>query len=381
MTADVTTLPPGAAPGPELARNPGRRRRVKELSLVLLLALLIIFAWIVLWYLLFRQPINPLPPVPVSQIPTYSTSVYGATNPLGVAVDPSGDRIYVTQGAALSEGVIFDDGGRKIGTFAAPTSVGGGHQPAYLAVNPVTHELYVSDHLAGTVYIYDRDGTYLRELTLAAPRPGWQPMGLTFDPAGNLYVTDFSRSSVVEIDKAGNVVRTLGQGENLNFPNGVAIDKDGNVYVTDSSNGRLMMFGTGGAVVARVGRGVGEGALGLPRGLTIDGNGRVFIADTTAQSVFVYGVPAAAAPVPAPGGKHLVLWYVGRLPVWGINPHAEQVDGGTAAGQRKFVFLGSFGEGGLSDGQFQFPNGVAVDARGRVYVADTFNDRIQVWSY
>ncbi len=30
---------------------------------------------------------------------------------------------------------------------------------------------------------------------------------------------------------------------------------------------------------------------------------------------------------------------------------------------------------------FQYPNSVAVDARGRVYVADTFNDRVQIWSY
>jgi sugar lactone lactonase YvrE len=35
----------------------------------------------------------------------------------------------------------------------------------------------------------------------------------------------------------------------------------------------------------------------------------------------------------------------------------------------------------VQDGQFEFPNGVAVDTRGRVYVADTVNDRVQVWSY
>jgi sugar lactone lactonase YvrE len=30
---------------------------------------------------------------------------------------------------------------------------------------------------------------------------------------------------------------------------------------------------------------------------------------------------------------------------------------------------------------FEYPNSVAIDARGRVYVADTFNDRVQIWSY
>lgn len=381
MTVDVTTMPPATAPETERRQDPGRRhRRIKELELGLLLALLIVFAWIVLWYLLFRQPINPIPPIPVSQIPTYSTSVYGVTRPIGVAVDPSGERIYVTQGAATSEGVIFDGGGNAIGKFAAPADLGGGHQPAYAAVDPVSHELYISDRLAGTIFIYDRDGQYLRELSLAQPRPGWQPMGMTFDPAGNLYVTDLSGPVILKIDQAGRVVRTLGAGENLSYPNGVAIDRAGNVFVTDSNNGRLLMYDVDGKVVARVGKGVGEGALGLPRGLTIDSAGRVFIADTTAQSVFIYGIPVVARPAITPTAGHLVLWYVGRLPIWGISPHGDAARPNPTV-LAKFQFLGSFGEAGISDGQFQFLNGVAVDARGRVYVADTFNDRIQIWSY
>jgi DNA-binding beta-propeller fold protein YncE len=381
MTAEVTTMPPAAAPEAERGQDPGRRRRrFKELELAALLLLLIVFLWIVLWYLLFRQPINPLPPIPVSQIPTYSTSVYGATRPIGVAVDPSGDRIYVTQGAAASEGIIFDGRGIAIGKFAVPAELGGSHQPAYAAVDPVSQELYVSDRLAGSIYIFDRDGRYLRELSLSTPRAGWQPMGLTFDAAGNLYVTDLAGPVIVEIDRAGSVVRTLGQGENLSFPNGVAIDKAGNVYVTDSNNGRLLMYGNDGQVLARVGRGVGQGALGLPRGLTIDSAGRVFIADTTAQSVFIYGIPVIASPATTPAAGHLVLWYVGRLPLWGISAQGAAAQQGPAV-QAKFQFLGSFGEPGISDAQFQFLNGVAVDGRGRVYVADTFNDRIQIWSY
>jgi len=43
--------------------------------------------------------------------------------------------------------------------------------------------------------------------------------------------------------------------------------------------------------------------------------------------------------------------------------------------------LGGFGIPGIGDGQFQFPNGVAADDRLRVYVTDTGNDRVQVWSY
>ena len=36
---------------------------------------------------------------------------------------------------------------------------------------------------------------------------------------------------------------------------------------------------------------------------------------------------------------------------------------------------------GIGNGTFQYPNGIAVDGRGRIYVADSGNDRVQVWSY
>ena len=48
---------------------------------------------------------------------------------------------------------------------------------------------------------------------------------------------------------------------------------------------------------------------------------------------------------------------------------------------RRPVYLDRFGREGTVDGAFEFPNGIAVDGRGRVYVADWNNDRIQVWSY
>ena len=123
----------------------------------------------------------------------------------------------------------------------------------------------------------------------------------------------------------------------------MAVDGAGNVYVSDSNNGRLLMFGTDGQIRAQIGRGSGQGNLGLPRGLAVDGSGRVFVADSTGQGVFVYR---------APGGD-----------------------------ERRLDYLGYVGGEGVSDGMFEYPNSVAIDARGRVYVADTFNDRVQIWSY
>ena len=343
---DETPKPPVTGDGePQVDEEEERRRRRKMALLLLLLGLLAMLITIAVWYLIFRQPINPIPPIPVSQVPGYSTSIYGVNNPIGLAVSVSGDRIY----AAESEGDrvvrVFDAGGKQIAVAQPPASTGAEHVPVWIAIDPLTSEVYVTDRPTGDIYIYDRDGVYLRTLALAQPISGWQPVGIAFDTAGWLYVADLSGPTprIQVIDRQANVVRTLGEEHQLSFPNGMAVDAAGYLYVADSNNGRLMVFGADGSLAAQVGRGSGEGNLGLPRGVAVDGQGRVFVVDSTGQGVFIYRSPTSD--------------------------------------DRRLDYLGYFGGEGLDDAKFEFPNGGAVDGRGRVYVADTVNDRIQVWSY
>lgn len=331
-------------PGPPDATQPPPERRRKVAILLLLLLGLTILLAIVIWYLLFRQPI-PLPGIPETQIPTYRSAIYGVDRPMGIAVSPSGDRIYVSETEGERIVRIFAADGAALGTLRPPVETGSNHVPVYVAIDPITSEVYVSDRPTGSVYVYDRDGAYLREYRPAAAGNGWQPLAMAFDAEGTLYVSNLAGpfQRVLVIDRAGNLVRTLGAGQQLAFPNGVAVDASGNVYVTDSNNGRLLVYGPDGSVVGQIGRGVGEGNLGLPRGLAIDERGRVFTVDTSGQGLFVYRV--------------------------------------LAEGQQRPEFLGFFGGHGLENGLFRYPNDVAVDSRGRVFVTDSANDRVQVWSY
>lgn len=341
------TSPVVDLPTDDVAEEPPRRRHPgKFLLLFLLLFGFLLLLGLASWYLLFRQPI-PIPTIPGEVImPGYVTSIYGPNRPLGVAVTPDGSRIYVgeTEGDRIAR--VFDASGNELGLMQPPVSTGPEHVPVYLAADPLTGEVYVTDRPTGSIFIYDAAGTYQRQFQPAkAFEGGWQPLGIAFDAAGNLYVSDISVTPqvVLVFDRAGNVVRKLGETAGFNFPNGIAVDKDGNVYVTDSSNGRLLVIGPTGAVLAQVGRGVGEGRLGLPRGIAISGDGRVYVGDATSQGVYVYGT---------------------------LEPDQKRLD-----------YLGFFGGQGVSNGTFQFPNGVAVDARGRVYITDSGNDRVQMWSY
>jgi DNA-binding beta-propeller fold protein YncE len=344
MTADVTILPAGAPA--ELEADPGNRRRRRKVAVLLLLFLgLLLLLGVAVWYLFFRQPIPlPLPLIPATAIPAYTTSVYGANSPAGVAVSSTGDRIYVTETEGDRVVRMYDAGGNELGILQPPAETGGEHVPVYAAVDPTTNEVYVSDRPTGSVYVYDRDGAYQREYRPAAAIEGWQPLGLAFDATGNLYVTDVSAPQrILKFDPAGALIQTYGEDEGLLFPNGVAADADGRVYATDSNNGRLFVFEADGTVVGKIGRGSGAGNLGLPRGIAIDSSGRIFIVDSSGQGVLVYAA--------------------------------------LVAGEEQPEHLGFFGGHGVADGQFAFPMGIAVDGRGRVYIADTANDRVQIWSY
>lgn len=348
----------GLAATPEQGVNPGvgdqgeeigptreeRERRRRWLLLLLLFVFLLILIGLAIWYFLFRQPI-PLPPPIQIDLPGYTTSFYGANNPIGIAVSPDGSRVYVAQTEGDRGVLVFDGAGSVIATASPPASTGVDHVPVWLAIDPISSELYVSDRPMGTIYVYDRDGQFAREIVLASPIPGWQPMGLAFDAAGNLYVSDFGGAAprVEMFDRTLALVRTFGEGDRLAFPNGVAVDGLGNVFVADSNNGRMLVYGPDGTRLADVGRGTGKGELALPRGLAVDGRSRIYIGDSTGQGVLVYRLTEGDSPV--------------------------------------LEYLGFFGGEGIADGRFSFPNGVAADGRGRIYVSDTNNDRVQMWSY
>lgn len=325
-----------------------RKRRRRRTGLLLLLASLLgVFVLFTGWYLINRKPITelPLPGVTEEAVPHYEFSVYGVVAPTGVAVSRDGSRIYVTQTEQDAKVLILDRNGTLIATVSPPATTGSDHVPVYVALDPANGDLYVSDRPTGSIYVYSSDGVYRRTFDPGTGLVGWQPLGLAFDSKGDLYVTDVSGpfNTVRHFDASGRLVQTIGEQGQFSFPNGVAVDAQGYIYVTDSNNGRLVVFDSSGNQLAVVRRGAAEGDLGLPRGTAIDGDGRIYVVDTTAQGVQVY---------------HTLT-----------------------AGDRAPRYIGRFGIQGTSDGAFQYPNGVAVDDRARIYVTDWRNDRVQVWTY
>lgn len=334
----------GKEGGKEPLTEEERKRRRRKIGA--LLAIVVALAIVLVIILRSLSGSSPLPGIP-SDVPGHVSNIYGVQAPMGVAVSPDGDRVYVTESEGPRLVRVFDSSGDKIGALKPAGAKGAWRLPVYVAVDPNTEDVYVSDRLREEVEVYSPEGKYLRAFKPSGPLgEGANPLGVAFDEEGHLYMTDVrggkkdQRVLVFNADSE-NPLRRIGKPGDFWFPNGIAVDGDGNVYVADSDNGRLQIFDSEGKLASSIARGVGEGDLGLPRGVALDGD-HLFVVDTTAHTVKVYDRPGDVKEVPR--------------------------------------YLASFGVEGIGDDQFQYPNGIAVGG-GKIYVTDRENDRVQVWSY
>ncbi len=203
----------------------------------------------------------------------------------------------------------------------------------------------------GVITTYAGDGTPGLSGDGAAANKAklWFPGGLALDSAGNLYVADYGNSTVRKIAASGgNITTVAGTGTwgfsgdggaankaNLASPGSVAVDAVGNVYIGDSSNNNI-------------------------RKVTPDGNIRTILSGYSVQSL-------------AADAAGNVYFVDGTTPViWKLLPSGSLL---IAAGTGQVGFSGDGGVG--TSAQFDHPAGIASDAAGNVYVADTANSVIR----
>src|SRR6478735_172301 len=341
---DMSAPPKSPTPAPPVDEARRKRRRIILAILVALLALLV---GLFTWYLFNRKPLSELPGLSEARLPSYKTSFYDVAKPRGLAGAPDVSRIYATQSGATPSTIVFDRDGARIGQLTPPATPKTFHVPVYVAVNPTTGDVYVGDRAAGKVYVYDDSGAYRSTFQPKGDVKAISPLGLAVGPDGTLYVADVLSAKpadhrILVLAPDGTVKKVLGKGQ-LNHPNAIVVGKRGELYVSDSNNGRVVVIDSTGKVSTLVARGVGDGDLGLPRGLAIDDEGRMLVVETTDHMVRLF--TTGSSPTDHPG------------------------------------YVGSFGDEGHDDGKFTFPNGLATDTRGRVYVADRENNRVEVWGY
>jgi trimeric autotransporter adhesin len=239
------------------------------------------------------------------------------------------------------------------------------------------------------------------------------------DAAGNLYIADLDVSRRVrKVSKemitpvAGNGTRGFG-GDNgpatsamLAEPKGVAVDAAGNLYIADRANHRIRKVSNG--VITTV---AGNGTPGFsgddgpatsamlnnPEDVAVDAAGNLYIADelnhrirrvsngviTTVAGNGRRGAgddngPAASAQLLYPQG--VAVDSAGNLYITARNDHRiHKVSSGVMTTVAGNGMAGLSGDNGpATSAMLKNPKGMAVDSAGNVYIADVGNDRIRV---
>jgi ribosomal protein S11 len=257
------------------------------------------------------------------------------------------------------------------------------HWPEGVAVD-TNGNLYVADNYENTIRKVAPAGTNWVVTTIAGTAGATggtdgtgaaarfsEPVGITIDQTGNLYVADNGNDTIREITPSGpnwvvsTIAGTAGIGgtadgtngdAQFNAPSGIAVDTNGTLYVADSYYSiirKVAPVGTNWVVTTIAGTaqndGYADGTNGAaqfsgPSSITVDGSGNLYVADT-----YNYTIRKIA-----PSGTNWVVT--------------------TIAGQA--------GNSGTADGtnlaaQFNFSSGIASDSSGNLYVADTYNDTIR----
>jgi uncharacterized protein (TIGR03437 family) len=277
---------------------------------------------------------------------------------------------------------------------------------------------------AGSLYIADSgNGRVCRVtpagiITTAAVLKG--PYGVAVDATGNLYVADQDSNRIWKVTPtaitavAGNgQVGSSGDGgpataASLNGPWGVAVDAAGNLYIADTYNSRVRKVTPAGTITRVAGGGSAypgdggpaiAGSLTLPRGAAVDAVGNLYIADTgnnrvtrvtsagtigtlagTGQGESYYGDggPAITAALSGPLGVavdaagNLYIADTANSRIRSVTP-AGTITGMAGNGRNDYS-----GDGGpATRAALNGPSSVAVDAAGNVYIADRDNHRIR----
>ena len=352
--------------------------------------------------------------------------------PEGVAVDGSGN-VYVADSDNNSIRKITPAG--MVTTFAgSPGASGSGDgtgsaarfdEPSGVAVDG-SGNVYVADYWNFTIRKITPDGTVMT-LAGSARASGSDdgtgsaarfnaPTGVAVDGSGNVYVADSGNCTIRKITSGGAVTTVaglagaggsddgMGSSARFDYPEGVAVDGSGDLYVADSENSTIRKVASDGTVTTLAGSaGIsgardGTGSAGqfyYPGGVAVDGSGNVFVADTwnnsirkitTAAVVTTLAGQTSIGSVDGTGNaaRFNEPWGVaadrpGNIYVADAGNHTIRkiTSNGTVS-----TLAGSAGASGSDDGmgsaaRFNFPEDVAVDGSGNVYVADSGNDLIR----
>jgi sugar lactone lactonase YvrE len=243
------------------------------------------------------------------------------------------------------------------------------------------------------------------------------PAAVTTDSDDNVYVADQSNDTIRKIAPDGTVTTIAGTAKaagtndgaglnaRFNSPAGLAFDHSGNLIVSDTVNDTIRQITPLGEVSTLAGlpltsgtnNGAGSNArFNIPFGVAVDASGMIYVGDTHNHTIrkmtpdgtvtTFAGTAGVAGNVDA-NGLAAQFSFPEQLS-FDNNQNLFVVDDGTSTIRKVTpsgdvtTFAGNSGTEGSADGTgtnatFNFPFGLAADASGNLFVADTDNQTIR----
>jgi len=176
------------------------------------------------------------------------------------------------------------------------------------------------------------------------------------DPTGNIWVAERcgqnscagrSEAPILQFDPSGTLLKSFGAGMFI-FPHGFHVDDEGNVWVTDAQGRdgkghQVVKFSPDGKVLLTLGKagiaGDGPDTFNQPSDVVTGRNGDIFVADG----------------------------------------HDRETNARIVKFSKDGRFIKTWGKRGSAPGEFDTPHAIAIDSRGRVFVGDRANNRIQIF--
>jgi streptogramin lyase len=180
--------------------------------------------------------------------------------------------------------------------------------------------------------------------------------GVSVDRRGNIWVAErcgantcagSNLAPILEFDPSGKLLKSFGEGMFL-FPHGLTVDQHGNIWVTDGQGAsgkghQVFKFSPDGKVLMTLGKagvaGDGPDTFNQPSAVAIASNGDIFVADG----------------------------------------HGGNSNNRVVKFTKDGKFIKTWGKKGTGPGEFDIPHCLAFDSKGRLFVGDRNNNRIQIF--